>query len=33
MSVVPFIASGHTQALAYMLGLTCAEKIIAEHHL
>lgn len=33
MSVVPLIASCHVQAVAYLTGLTCAEKLIAEYQL
>ncbi|KAI2608286.1 uncharacterized protein GGS25DRAFT_489608 [Hypoxylon fragiforme] len=33
MSVVPVLASGHLQAVAYLTGLTCAEKLIAEYGL
>ncbi|XXH00053.1 hypothetical protein Hte_006395 [Hypoxylon texense] len=33
MSVVPLIASCHVQAVAYLTGLTCAEKLIAEYKL
>ncbi|KAK0749981.1 putative glucose dehydrogenase [Schizothecium vesticola] len=33
MSVVPVLASGHTQAVAYVTGWTCADKIIKEYGL
>jgi choline dehydrogenase-like flavoprotein len=33
MSVCPLVISGHTQAVAYLIGQTAAEKIIAEHDL
>ncbi|KAI1776198.1 GMC oxidoreductase [Hypoxylon cercidicola] len=33
MSVVPVIASCHVQCVAYLTGLTCAEKLIAEYKL
>ncbi|KAI1761308.1 GMC oxidoreductase [Hypoxylon sp. FL1150] len=33
MSVVPIIMSCHVQAVAYLTGLTCAEKLIAEYEL
>lgn len=33
MSVVPILVSGHTQAIAYVTGMTCAEKLIAEYGL
>lgn len=33
MSVVPIIMSCHVQAVAYLTGLTCAEKLIAEYQL
>lgn len=28
MSIVPVLVSGHTQAVAYVTGMTCAEKIL-----
>ncbi|KAI0381744.1 GMC oxidoreductase [Hypomontagnella monticulosa] len=33
MSVVPVLASCHVQAVAYLTGITCAEKLIAEYDL
>ncbi|KAK9778880.1 hypothetical protein SCAR479_04116 [Seiridium cardinale] len=33
MSAVPVLASAHTQAVAYVTGITCAEKLIAEYGL
>ena len=33
MSVVPVLPSGHKQAVAYVTGMTCAEKMIAEYGL
>ncbi|KAH8879216.1 alcohol oxidase [Thozetella sp. PMI_491] len=33
MSVVPVLASCHTQAVAYITGLTCAEKLVKEYGL
>ena len=33
MSVVPVLPSCHTQAVAYLTGMTCAEKLIAEYEL
>ena len=33
MSVVPVLTSGHTQAVAYVTGMTCAEKLVAEYGL
>ncbi|KAI1215022.1 GMC oxidoreductase [Annulohypoxylon truncatum] len=33
MSVVPILASCHVQIVAYLTGLTCAEKLIAEYDL
>ncbi|KAK1829341.1 hypothetical protein QBC39DRAFT_392602 [Podospora conica] len=33
MSVVPVLASGHTQAVAYVTGWTCADKIVKEYGL
>jgi len=33
MSVVPVLASCHTQAVAYVTGMTCAEKLVAEYDL
>ena len=33
MSVVPVLPSGHTQAVAYLTGLTCAEKLVQEYDL
>lgn len=33
MSVVPVLASCHTQSVAYVTGMTCAEKLIAEYGL
>ncbi|OTA91120.1 putative GMC oxidoreductase [Hypoxylon sp. CO27-5] len=33
MSVVPVLASCHVQAVAYMAGLTCAEKLVQRHNL
>ncbi|ETS79328.1 hypothetical protein PFICI_09181 [Pestalotiopsis fici W106-1] len=33
MSAVPILASGHTQAIAYVTGLTAAEKLRAEYNL
>ncbi|KAI0885158.1 GMC oxidoreductase [Annulohypoxylon maeteangense] len=33
MSVVPVLASCHVQTVAYLTGLTCAEKLIAEYDL
>lgn len=33
MSVVPIIANCHTQSVAYLTGLTCGEKLIAEYGL
>ncbi|KAI1391075.1 GMC oxidoreductase [Hypoxylon trugodes] len=33
MSIVPVIASCHVQSVAYLTGLTCAEKLIAEYDL
>ncbi|KAL2752966.1 hypothetical protein ACRALDRAFT_1044971 [Sodiomyces alcalophilus JCM 7366] len=33
MGVVPVLASCHTQAVAYVTGMTCAEKLIAEYGL
>ncbi|KAI8966129.1 putative GMC oxidoreductase [Daldinia sp. FL1419] len=33
MSVVPVLASCHVQAVAYLTGITCAEKLIAEYNL
>ena len=33
MSAVPVLASGHTQAIAYVTGLTAAEKLRAEYNL
>lgn len=33
MSVAPVLPSGHTQTVAYVAGMTCAEKLIKEHDL
>lgn len=33
MSVVPVLVNGHTQAAAYVTGLTCADKLIEEYEL
>ncbi|KAG9256225.1 uncharacterized protein F5Z01DRAFT_649499 [Emericellopsis atlantica] len=33
MSVVPVLASCHVQSVAYVTGITCAEKLIAQHGL
>jgi choline dehydrogenase-like flavoprotein len=33
MSVVPLLASCHVQAVAYVTGITCAEKLIQEYNL
>ncbi|KAK3984255.1 oxidoreductase [Cladorrhinum sp. PSN332] len=33
MSVVPVLASGHTQAVAYVTGYTCGEKLLKEYDL
>ena len=33
MSVVPVLANCHVQAVAYVTGATCAEKLIAEYDL
>ncbi|KAJ6440108.1 glucose-methanol-choline (gmc) oxidoreductase [Purpureocillium lavendulum] len=33
MSVVPVLPSCHTQAVAYLTGMTCADKLIAEYKL
>ncbi|KAH8878924.1 alcohol oxidase [Thozetella sp. PMI_491] len=33
MSVVPILASAHIQAVAYVTGLTCAEKLVQEYGL
>ncbi|KAI1096782.1 GMC oxidoreductase [Rostrohypoxylon terebratum] len=33
MSVVPILASCHVQIVAYLVGMTCAEKLIAEYSL
>lgn len=33
MSVVPVLPSCHTQAVAYVIGATCAEKLIKEYNL
>ncbi|KAF7592689.1 hypothetical protein BBP40_012591 [Aspergillus hancockii] len=33
MSVVPILPNAHTQAVAYVTGLTCAEKVIEEYKL
>jgi choline dehydrogenase-like flavoprotein len=33
MSVVPVLTNNHTQATAYMTGLSCADGLIAEYGL
>ncbi|KAI1802954.1 putative GMC oxidoreductase [Daldinia bambusicola] len=33
MSVVPILASCHVQCVAYLTGITCAEKLIAEYNI
>ncbi|KAH8655345.1 hypothetical protein BX600DRAFT_482888 [Xylariales sp. PMI_506] len=33
MSTVPVLPSAHLQAVAYVIGVTCAEKLVAEYHL
>ena len=33
MSVVPVLANCHVQAVAYVTGATCAEKLIQEYEL
>lgn len=33
MSVVPVLASGHVQSVAYVTGVTCAEKLISKYDL
>jgi choline dehydrogenase-like flavoprotein len=33
MSVVPVLVNGHTQAMAYVTGVTCADVLIGEYGL
>lgn len=33
MSVVPVLASCHVQCVAYLTGISCAEKLISEYNL